>query len=138
MKQITRHILYNALRTPDGHVLVSRSVHDYRIWDDANGKQYMIDGGREYIRRSANGDEEDLTLYTDDPHEKLREVFTWTSFGIDGDKSPQNNYLKDLSDSHIKAILVTQSHMPDYMRLLFKTEQRYRLDGDVSTNSIQE
>jgi len=109
-----------------GRVLVSRSVHDCKMYTDDNGKQYMIDGGREYVHCSANGDEEFLCLYTDDPHEKIREVFTWGSFGVNGDQPVQYKTLKDLSDNHITAILETQSHMPQYMRELFKNEQEYR------------
>ena len=69
-------LIYNAIRTPDGTELVSHSVHDYKTHLDANGKEYMIDGGRSYVRSSANGDEEYLTLYVDDSHEKIRKVFT--------------------------------------------------------------
>ena len=121
-----RQLIYNALRTPDGRVLVSRSVHDYRSYTDKNGKTYMIDGGREYVHYSAHGDEELLTLYTDNEHSDIREVFTWGSFGINGDQPVEYSLLKNLTDEHIDAILDTQSSMPEYMRELFINEQLYR------------
>jgi len=39
------NLIANALRTPDGTVLESKSRHDYKEYIDANGKTYMIDGG---------------------------------------------------------------------------------------------
>lgn len=128
-----KQLIYNAIKTPDGTVLVSRSVHDYKAYTDKNGKQYMVDGGREYVHCSVHEDQEFLTLYTDDPHEEIRELFTWGSFGINGDQPVQYNTLKDLSDTHIAAILTTQSHMPQYMRELFENEQAHRFYEEAAT-----
>ncbi len=62
MAEKTMNLIYNALRTPDGTVLTSRHRHDYVTHIDKNGKEYMIDGGLDYVRSSANGDEEYLTV----------------------------------------------------------------------------
>jgi hypothetical protein len=38
-------LIRNAIRTPDGTILESRSVHDYRThMDTVTNRQYMIDG----------------------------------------------------------------------------------------------
>lgn len=50
-------LVYWDLTTPDGTVMRSTQVHDYRTHTDANGKEYMVDGGNAYIRCSAHGDE---------------------------------------------------------------------------------
>ena len=121
-----KQIIHNSIQTPDGTILVSRSVHDFVQYTDKNGKTYMTDGGRAYIHRSAHGDEVSLDLYEGDPHDKIREVFTWGTYGKMGDQPLKFVALKDLSDNHIKAILTTQSHMPQYMRDLFINEQLYR------------
>lgn len=120
-----RKILHNALRTPDGTVLVSRSVHDYKTYTDANGKRYMIDGGNEYVRSSSNGDEEFLTLYSDDPHEELREVLTWGTYGKSGKEPLKRVLIKELSDNHIKAILDNCDYIGVYKDILFN-EIKYR------------
>ena len=51
-------ILNSRMRTPDGTILESKHRHDYVTHTDANGKEYMLDGGLDYVRCSANGDEE--------------------------------------------------------------------------------
>ena len=53
------------MRTPDGTILESKHRHDYVTHLDANGKEYMLDGGLAYVRSSAYGDEEMLTVYDD-------------------------------------------------------------------------
>ena len=45
------NLIYNAIRTPDGTILESRSVHDFVGHTDANGKYYAADGGLEYLKR---------------------------------------------------------------------------------------
>ena len=126
-----RQILHNSIRTPDGTILTSRSVHDYVVYDDANGLQYMVDGGRNYLRRTVHKDHpyEELCIYVGDPHEKIREVFTWGTYGKDGCQPLQFVLLKDLSDNHIQAIIDTQNHMPAYLMDMFINEQRYRKNG---------
>jgi hypothetical protein len=69
------------MRTPDGTILESKHRHDYVTHLDANGKEYMLDGGLDYVRSSANGDEEFLTICNDDPHEVLRVLVKWGTYG---------------------------------------------------------
>jgi hypothetical protein len=102
--------LYNAIRTPDGTILESTNRHDYKVYVDKNGLEYMVDGGHDYLRRN---------IYEDYPYEEL-------SIEDNGDSELRRNYLrwgrnydenmhplektewiliKDLSTDHIKAIL---------------------------------
>ena len=60
---IMKTLVYNAIRTPDGTVLESRHCHDYVTHVDKNGKEYILDGGLDYVRRSINGDEVLLQVY---------------------------------------------------------------------------
>jgi len=124
-----RHIINSSLRTPDGTIITSTHVHDYVTHKDANGNEYMLDGGNDYIRSSAWGDEEYLTLYEDSPHVDVREVVTWGTYGKGGDQPLKRVPIMDLSDEHIEAILRTQDHIKKSpMEAILKREQLYRRD----------
>lgn len=120
-------ILKNAIRTPDGTVIESKHRHDYVTHLDANGKTYMVDGGRDYFRRSAHGDEEDLSIDADpDDHEFCRQHFTWGTYGKDGKQPFRKVALADMSTGHVKAVLRTQAHISCDVRRLFENELMYR------------
>ena len=119
-------IIYSALRTPDGTVIESLHRYDYNTYLDANGKEYMIDGGNDYIRSSAHGDEVFLTVYSDEPHDKVREFMKWGTRGKGGKKPLHYVALKDMDTDHIQACLDTQWQMrPDY-RIIMQNELKYR------------
>lgn len=99
------NLILNAIQTPDGTIMYSRTVHDYKTHKDANGKTYMVDGGLEYIRRSAHGDEIDLSLTDDEPHSVQRSVLTWGTYGINGDEPLHRVSIKDMTTGHILAVL---------------------------------
>ena len=124
-----RQLIYSAWKTPDGTILHSRHRHDYQEhFDEISKEWYILDGGNEYIRCSVNQvPAEDLTLYSDDPHEKIREVFIWKSYGKNFSQ-PEGVYtlLKDLSDEHLIAICETQTHLPGYILEMFKNEIQFR------------
>lgn len=99
-------LIRNSIRTPDGTVLVSKSRHDYNAYEDTTtGKVYMVDGGLTYQRRSANGDEVDMSLYDDQPHEIQREVLKWGSYGKDGKQPLTHIPVSEMDTSHIKAVI---------------------------------
>ena len=124
-----RQLIYSAWKTPDGTILHSRHRHDYCEHFDAVSKEwYILDGGSDYQRCSINTvPPEDLTLYADDPHEKIREVFIWKSYGKNFSQ-PEGVYtlLKDLEDDHLVNIIATQTYLPEYMLEMFRNEQIFR------------
>ena len=101
-------ILSNRMRTPDGTILESLHRHHYVTHLDANGKEYMLDGGLDYVRSSANGDEEFLTVEYDDPHEVIRLLVKWGTYGKNGDEPLKYVAIADLDPYHLRAILDTQ------------------------------
>jgi hypothetical protein len=120
-------ILRNRLKTPDGTIIESWHRHDYVTHKDANGKTYMVDGGRDYLRRSAHGDEEDLSIVADpDEHDFCRQHFLWGTYGKDGEQPFRRVVLADMSTEHIKAVLRTQTHLSYEIRRLFENELLYR------------
>jgi len=125
-EETTNHIIRNRIRTPDGTVLNSLTTHDYRTHIDKNdGKEYMIDGGNAYLRRNL-GDYVELSVYSDDPHEEVREALTWGTYGPKGDQPIEFKILKDLSTDHINNIIRDCNHIPVWMADIFKEELKYR------------
>ncbi len=119
-------IIYSAMRTPDGTVIESRHRHDYVTHKDANGKEYMLDGGLDYVRSSANGDEEYITVTLEDGHDKVREYLTWGTRGKDGRQPLRYVKLKDMTTDHIQACLDTQLQMRPAYRTAMENELEYR------------
>ena len=52
----TPRLILNRIKTPDGTILTSYNRHDYVSYEDANGLEYMVDGGLEYLRRNVNNE----------------------------------------------------------------------------------
>ena len=121
-----RKLILNRIRTPDGTILTSRNVHDYKSHKDKNGDTYTNDGGVEYLRRSVNVIPwEDLSLYSDDPFEILRENITWGTFGKNGDEPLQYKSVSCMSNNHINSIL-SQIKLADYLKEIFEKELSFR------------
>jgi len=127
---IVQRLLQNGMRTPDGTEIFSRSVHDYVTHTDKNGETYMVDGGNEYLRRSARHTEEpeDLSVYVDDDHEINREYLTWGTYGKDGKQPLVFKKLCDMSTPHIQAVIdnVFCNQPKNWRKEIFEEELRYR------------
>ena len=108
--------------------MVSINRHDYKVYKDKNGETYMTDGGCDYLRRTIGQKEpyEDISVYADDPHEKIREVFMWGTYGEEGDKPLEYLLLKELTTEHIKAIIRNCGHVPQWRKDIFSNELAYR------------
>lgn len=123
-------IIRNAIRTPDGTILVSRHRHDFvGHTDSVTGHYYAIDGGRDYLKRSTDSPEPDVTelsVYHTAAYEDVREAFTWGSSGPNGADPMKFIPLKELTDDHIQNIMRSQNHMPSWMKWLFRCEIGYR------------
>ena len=119
-------VIYSAMRTPDGTVIESRHRHDYVTHLDANGKEYMLDGGLDYVRASMNGDEEFISVTLEDGHDKVREYLTWGTRGVNGDQPLRYVKLKDMDTDHIQACLETQFQMRKAYRTAMENELEYR------------
>lgn len=122
-------IVYSALKTPDGTIIQSKHRHDYVTYEDTVTKrEYMIDGGTDYVRRSNWGDEQTITLFSTDPIEKIREAFVWgRNYDANNNRllSTQWVLLKDLNDDHLDA-LCTGKFSDEKFTLLFIREKQFR------------
>jgi hypothetical protein len=102
---------------------------DWADWldtDTITGKEYMIDGGNDYVRSSANGDEIYITITDDVPFEVARQFFSWGTRGKDGRQPIQYKPLMSLDTDHIEAILETQDHISTETRSALKRELEFR------------
>ena len=120
-------IVVNRIRTPDGTVLQSYNRHDYVTHVDKNGKEYMVDGGNDYLRRNVHDDApaEEMSLSMDDPFDQIREAFCWGTRGVAGDEPLKWVPLMKLSSDHIEAIL-DNGYGADWVRTLMSKELEFR------------
>jgi len=129
------YVLRNAIKCPDGTVLNSRSRWEYLTHIDAvSGETYMVDSGKDlYYRRSVNVvPYVDMTVTTLDAFELQREAFEWGTYGKDGTSPRTLVVLKDMTDEHILAVLVTQTRLKGtYVEELFKNELEYRIINNI-------
>ena len=120
-------ILRNMMRTPDGTVLHSVHRHDYREHQDANGKVYMLDGGLDYVRCSAHGDEKMFTVMSDDDHGLIRVVVTWGTYGREGDQLITHVLIADMETEHLQACIEGMRGYPrPAMYKVMQDELEYR------------
>ena len=133
------NIIRNAIKTPDGTVLESRHVHDYKSHVDVvSGKTYMVDGGLDYVRRSAVDDQVDLCVYSDSPHDEIREALTWGTYGKDGDQELSYVKLKDMSIDHIQAVLDNVKGIYPQYKEAMENELNYRSERNGVTSATHE
>ena len=122
-----RKLVANKIMTPDGTILQSFFTHDYKTHLDANGEEYMVDGGLEYARRNVTKYRaSELSVYMDDPFELIRESFHWGTKGKDGKQPLKYKPLCKLADDHLAAIIETQTHISEELLNIFKQEVEWR------------
>lgn len=124
---MNREVYASRIRTPDGTILQSFHRHDYKEYTDANGETYMIDGGTDYIRSFVNQiPAEDITVYTDDPHEVKREIPVWGTYGKDGKQQLRWLSVAEMEDAHIQALLEPNMYVRKSIKDVLKEEMKYR------------
>ena len=124
-----RQLIYNSVTCLDcGETLVSNYTHDYKTCNCS--QQTMVDGGLSYAKFGGK----DLNrvqknhLYSDSPHEKVRQVIARGSRGKSGKESLSYILLKDIDDDYLKAIIeYEQKNRPDNPLIkIYKNEQEFR------------
>jgi hypothetical protein len=126
-------LLANRIITPDGTMLQSYYGHDFKTYIDANGKEYMVDGGLYYQRSNVHHDapHQDACVYSDDPHEVIRDAFHWGTYGIEGKLPIRWVPLCALSNKHIHNIRITCDHLPEHIAKVFTDEEFYRREKHI-------
>jgi hypothetical protein len=127
----SNNLIRNAIQTPDGTILESTFRHDFKSYTDANGKEYMVDGGLDYVRCSANGDEIDLRLYDDEPHTAQRHIVKWGTYGINGDQPLKYVSVAEMDTAHIEAVLRNVSFIsPIIKAVMIKELEQREMSGE--------
>ena len=125
-----KRLIHNAIRTPDGTILVSYHRHDYKSYVDANNEIYVIDGGLEYVRTSVNSvPAESLAVYDDAPFEVIREYLHRGGRGEDGKQELKYVALKDINNEWLENLIKYEEELrPNNPYLKFyKQEKEWRI-----------
>lgn len=125
-------VLSNKMMTPDGTIIESTHVHDFVMHKDKNGKEYGVDGGRDYLRRI--GDPEgciDLSVTESAIHEVQREHAVWGGRGPNGDQPLKFIPVSEMSNDHILNVLMNVSRISLRYYKLFLNELLYRRINDI-------
>jgi len=132
-----KRIILNQIRTPDGTVLKSMTRHDYVQYTDKNGKDYMVDGGTDYLRRIVHEEApyEELTIYEDSPFEIIRENLCRGGRGKDGTQPLTWVPMNQMNDNWLAACIVYNEErgMGDsFANEMYRKEQDYRKEHNIT------
>lgn len=121
-------IIQNALQTPDGTYLISSGTHDYKTHVDKNGKEYMVDGGKDYIRRNMHDDQIDMTVLSQDDFDTARNKLLWGSYGKEGNQLLRYVLLKDMEIDHIEKVIEILENSLDRLPSGVHNHIKYRIE----------
>jgi len=136
----TDKIIINGIRTPDGTVLISHDVHDFKSHiDSITGEKYFVDGGKEYCRRSVNNVNAEPIYYVlsdiDIPEKwlEIRKIVCRGTFDEDGNRiwKPIN----EMSDEHLKNCIIYNNKRFGHLTtsdILYQKELDYRKENNIT------
>lgn len=90
-------IFQNAIQCPDGTILLSSNNYEVKKHIDANGKEYIISGGKFSLERSGANDYKEMSITE---NHNLRFVFNnllWLTSGM-------YKKLNEIDSSHLESI----------------------------------
>jgi hypothetical protein len=126
-----KKLIQNAIKTPDGTILNgSSSSTSLTHFDSVSLEDYYLVGGLTEHKASINNKpHEGLILFNTDPFEIIRDKFLWGTYGKNGDEAFNWIILKDMTKTHIKAVLETQRIRVETQEVL-KAELVFRNSKD--------
>ena len=130
-----RQLILSRIQTPDGTILTSWHRHDYVTHLDANGEEYMWDGGTDYQRYNICKEPfKDLSIYSDSPFEVIRQNYYRGSRGKNGDQSFTWTPMNEMSNQWLKNCIEynTQLFRKDcFANKMYRKELQYRRDNNI-------
>jgi hypothetical protein len=155
-----KRIILNQIKTPDGTILRSMHRHDYVTHKDANGLEYMVDGGIDYLRRTVHQSNltiglrikkfflkvlgktwkdpleyTELSIYDDDPFEVIRENFCRGGRGKDGLQPLTWVPISKMSNDWLKACIKYNNDRGlggSFPSKMYRKELKYRKINNIS------
>ena len=140
-------ILYNAIKTPDGTIIESTHRWDYVQHLDENGLVYMVDGGKDYLRRSCPSgnysffqkiaiklgwkdpyEYDEMSITDEDSFDKIRNtVYRWSNSDYTN-KPSEKVLLKDMNKDWLKnAIEFEKEWRPNNIYIpIYERELKHR------------
>jgi hypothetical protein len=118
-------IIQNAVKiTENGKItyLVSSHVHDFNTYQFQDGKTISVDGGIGefgYLRKVGDLFDkriEDFSLVENDDFNKIKHRLLWGHYNKDGTGDLRYSLVKDLTKTHLKAILKEYKGQLDVFR----------------------
>lgn len=104
---INKELLLSRIQTPDGTIICSRNMNDLGEHTDKNGRYYGLEGGLAYQKvRYDKKDYSDVSIYSTDDFNIIRENIVWDTYGVDGNDELKQVKIKDLELEHIQNILI--------------------------------
>ena len=127
-----KKLIENAIKTPDGTILNGSSSNTIlNHYDIVASDNYYIAGGLNKHSTSINDiPHESLALFSTDPFDVIRDKFLWGTYGKNGNKPFYWITLKDMTKTHIKAILETQKKIRIETQEILKAELVFRNSKD--------
>jgi len=125
-------IVLNAIKTPDGTIIMSHHRHDYVTYTDANGLDYMVDGGHDYLRRNLHEGAPYIELSVTDsaPFEQIRESLHWGNRGKDNRQPLKFLPICRMADDHLEAILRLKMG-GEWVQSIMREELSYREENNI-------
>lgn len=157
-----RKIILNRIKTPDGTILTSYHRYDYVTYTDKNGREYVVDGGNDYLSRNVNSTKlgwlkrliisilgwfgyvytdpleyTELSVYSDAPFEVIRESLHRGGRGKDNRQPLTWVALKDMNDEWLEAAFVYNLERDmgeSYANKMYLAEQDYRKLNNIKVD----
>lgn len=134
-------LLVNSIKTPDGTILTSHHRHDYVCHEDAvTGTRYCLDGGDFYRRILPGGIYQDLSVYSDDPFEKIRESLSRLGRGKNFDQPAKWYALKDMNDNWLAELIpwIEDNQPNNKYKKYYLQEIEYRKENGITVKEEEE
>ncbi len=138
-----RRIIINQIKTPDGTIIVSLHRHDYVSHRDANGYEYSVDGGTEYLKRSVHPSAppaKEMSVYDDAPFSLIRQHYSRGGRGKNGDQPLKWVPMEKMSDAWLKACIeynIKLGNGNSFANVMYRRELGYRVDNKITVEDVE-